>query len=69
MKINRRELGALVVVAASVGKAMAQTPASTQVAAARDFLAEARLQHAEDAAAMAKVELPQSTEPAFEFRP
>jgi hypothetical protein len=66
MKINRRELGTLVVVAASASKAIAQAPAQPS---ARDFLAEARMDHALDAAAMAKVELPQSTEPAFEFRP
>jgi hypothetical protein len=64
MKVNRRELGALLAAAAAgvatAERANAQTPP-------RDFLAEARLQHAADSAAMAKVELPPSTEPAFEF--
>ena len=76
MKMNRRQLGALAMAAAgsSAVGALAQTaPATDGVpqipAGARDFLAEARASHQVDAAAIAKIDLPQSVEPAFEFRP
>lgn len=74
MKMNRRQLGALAMAAAgaSAVEALAQTapvPAAPAVPTARDFLAEARASHQVDAAAIAKIDLPQSVEPAFEFRP
>jgi hypothetical protein len=79
MKMNRRQLGALAMAAASASavEALAQTApvpaAPAGVAAipttARDFLAEARASHQVDAAAIATIDLPQSVEPAFEFRP
>jgi len=72
MKVNRRELGALAFAAAAAVpvRALAQNPAPVpQTVAPGDFLAEARQSHRDDAAAMAKIDLPQSEEPAFEFRP
>jgi hypothetical protein len=72
MKVNRRELGALAFAAAAAvpARALAQNPpAVPQTVVPRDFLAEARQSHQDDAAALARIDLPQSVEPAFEFRP
>jgi hypothetical protein len=70
VKVNRRELVALAIAGSAGAKALAQSPATPVTpSGVRDFLAEARTSHRDDAAELAKIELPQSTEPAFEFRP
>jgi len=62
MKMTRRELVAVAVLTPVAG--MAQAPPET---AKRDWLGEARESRATAVRAIAKVEVPMATEPAFRF--
>lgn len=65
MKITRRKLAAAVFAPAAV--ALSQTPTQTQTTPV-DELAAARQHMKDNAAAMAKIDVPMSTEPAFQFK-
>ncbi|HME06788.1 MAG TPA: hypothetical protein VKG25_07050 [Bryobacteraceae bacterium] len=62
-KLSRRQLALAVAAATTV---TAQTPAPAQ--SPQDELAAAKQQNADNAAALAKVEVPRATEPAVHFR-
>ena len=65
VKITRRELAAALGSAASMGAARAQEKAASQP---QDLEAQAKDQLHKDSEAIARVELPMSTEPAFLFK-
>jgi hypothetical protein len=70
MKISRRRLMQSAVIGAGAAlspAALAQTPAQP-AAPETDFLAAARDQARRNAEALAKADLPMSTEPAFSFK-
>jgi hypothetical protein len=59
MQITRRKLAAAVLAPAAV--ALPQTPQTDELAAARQRMKD-------NAAAMAKIDIPDTTEPAFQFK-
>jgi len=65
LKMTRRDLAAVLGSAAAVAAVRAQDPAAGQP---EDLNAAAKEQLRKDGEAMAKVELPMSTEPAFQFK-
>jgi hypothetical protein len=70
MKVNRRKTLGILAAAAVIGPhaAIAQAPPA-QPASADALLQSARAGYQGDAQRIAMVKLPQSTEPAFQFRP
>jgi len=63
LKITRRQLAGVAAGSAVVSLAIAQAPVTGQ-----DFDRAARESHKENSDALAKFEIPQSLEPAFQFK-
>ncbi len=64
MKITRRKLAAGVLLPAAAGAAKAQAPSPAE----DQLVKEARARNHANFAAVAKVDLPAATEPAFQFK-
>jgi hypothetical protein len=66
-RITRRQLAAVVLAAAAVGRIEGQTAAGPQPSAGEDFKA-AQQRIRDNSTSLAAVPLPMATEPAFQFK-